>query len=68
MAEQQKITIEDFQALVTRSGMNLNAEELQHLKPMYEHFLGPVSRMHELDLDAEDLAVVFQLNSEKGIG
>ena len=33
--------------------------KLEHLKPMYEHFLEPIARMNALDLDAEDLAVVF---------
>ena len=59
MSEQSSISIEDFCALVTRAGMSLSDEELGHLKPMYEHFAGPVSRMHELDLEMEDLAVSF---------
>ena len=56
----ETISIEEFRALTNRVGLELNDEELEHLKPMYEHFLEPVARMNALDLDAEDLAVVFQ--------
>jgi len=51
--------MEEFRALTNRVGLELSDEELEHLKPMYEHFLGPVARMNALDLDVEDLAVVF---------
>ena len=54
------ITMEEFRALTNRVGLELNDEELDHLKPMYEHFLEPVARMNALELDVEDLAVVFQ--------
>lgn len=56
----ETISTEEFRALTNRVGLELNDEELEHLKPMYEHFLEPVARMNALDLDAEDLAVVFQ--------
>ena len=55
----ETVSMEDFRALAKRVGMELDDDELAHLKPMYEHFLGPVARMNALDLDAEDLAVVF---------
>ena len=56
----ETISMEEFRALTSRVGLELNDEELEHLTPMYEHFLEPVARMNALDLDAEDLAVVFQ--------
>lgn len=55
----ETISLEEFRALTNRVGLELTDDELEHLKPMYEHFLEPVARMNALDLDAEDLAVVF---------
>ncbi len=55
----ETISLEEFRALTNRVGLEMSDEELEHLKPMYEHFLEPVARMNALDLDAEDLAVVF---------
>lgn len=55
----ETISTEEFRALTNRIGLELSDEELEHLKPMYEHFLEPVARMNALDLDVEDLAVVF---------
>ncbi len=56
----ETISMEEFRGLTSRVGLELNDEELEHLKPMYEHFLEPIARMNALELDAEDLAVVFQ--------
>ena len=55
----EALSIEEFRALTNRVGLDLSDEELEHLKPMYEHFLEPVAHMNALDLDVEDLAVVF---------
>ncbi len=46
--------------LAERSGMSLSTGELEALKPMYDHFARQITPMHDLELDAEDLAVVFQ--------
>ena len=55
----ETISMEEFRALTNRIGLELSDDELEHLKPMYEHLLEPVARMNALDLDVEDLAVVF---------
>ncbi len=55
----ETISMEEFRALANRVGLELYDDELERLKPMYEHFLGPVARMNSLELDVEDLAVVF---------
>ena len=55
----QETTLDNFRALTKRAGLDLNDEELEHLKPMYDHYLEPIARMNALELDAEDLAVVF---------
>ena len=52
-------TLEDFRALTRRAGLDLTDDELEHLKPMYDHYLEPIALMNALDLDAEDLAVVY---------
>ena len=59
MNDNAGLSLEEFATLVRRAGMSLTEAELEHLKPMYEHFMGPVERMNQLDLDAEDLALTF---------
>ena len=49
----------DFRALTQRAGLDLTDDELEHLKPMYDHYLESIASMNALELDAEDLAVVF---------
>ena len=55
----ESIAIDDFRALTRRAGLDLTDGELEHLKPMYDHYLEPIARMNALELDAEDLAVVY---------
>ena len=55
----ESTTPEDFRALTKRAGLDLTDDELEHLKPMYDHYLEPIAHMNALDLDAEDLAVVY---------
>ena len=55
----QETTLDDFRALMQRAGLDLTDDELEHLKPMYDHYLEPIASMNALDLDAEDLAVVY---------
>jgi hypothetical protein len=61
MAE-QGISMEDFRALVARAGMELSEQELETLKPMYEHFARQAASLQEVELDAEDLALVYSPN------
>ena len=60
MAEAEGISMEDFRVLVERAGLGLTDEELASLKPMYDHFAAQTATLDEVDLGAEDLAVVFQ--------
>ncbi|MYE54662.1 MAG: hypothetical protein F4X34_05640 [Chloroflexi bacterium] len=55
----ESTSIDDFRALTKRAGLDLTDDELEHLKPMYDHYLEPITSMNALDLDAEDLAVVY---------
>ena len=59
MAEQAGMSLDDFRVLTERAGLHLNAEELAALKPMYDYYVPLVQALHEVELDAEDLAVTF---------
>jgi hypothetical protein len=59
MSEQKSISLDDFRVLVERAGLNLNAEELAALKPMYDFYAPLVQELHDVELNAEDLAVTF---------
>ena len=63
MVEPTTISMDDFRALVRRVGLELKAEELEGLKAMYDHYAPHTYALHELDLDAEDLALVFSPES-----
>ena len=62
MAESEGISIGDFRVLVGRAGLSLTDEELESLKPMYDHYIRETASLHELQLEAEDLAVAFSPN------
>ena len=59
MVDEKSISIDAFRVLVDRAGLGLTAEELEELKPMYDHFARQTAVLSTLDLDAEDLAVRF---------
>ena len=59
MSDPEDISLEHFRVLVERAGLNLNSEELVSLKPMFDFYAAQVRQLHEVDLGAEDLAVVF---------
>ena len=62
MVGSERIGIDDFRALVRRAGLDLTAEELESLRPMYELIANQTTSLHDMDLGAEDLAVVFSPN------
>ena len=59
MADTDNISIDAFRVLADRAGLGLTAQELEELKPMYDHFARQTAVLNTLDLDAEDLAVRF---------
>ena len=59
MIEAESVSTDDLEALARRSGLELTPEEIESLRPMYEHYASQVAEMHELDLDDGDLAVMF---------
>ena len=59
MSEPTEISLDAFRVLVERAGLRLHDEELAALKPMYDFYAPLVQALHEVELDAEDLAVTF---------
>ena len=45
--------------MVVHAGFDLSQEELEHLKPLYDLYLQHVNQLHSIDLQAEEIAVVF---------
>jgi hypothetical protein len=59
MSEPNRISLDDFRVLVERAGLNLSAEDLAALKPMYDFYVPLVQELHDVELAAEDLALTF---------
>ncbi len=62
MAESEGIAIEQLRGLAERAGLTLQPEELTALKPMFDHYAKQISILFEVDLGAEDLAVMYTPN------
>ena len=59
MVNEEGISIDTFRVLADRAGLGLTDQELEELKPMFDHFARQTAVLNDLDLDAEDLAVRF---------
>jgi len=59
MGESGSISMDAFRVLADRAGLGLTSEELESLKPMYDHFARQTAVLSEMELDAEDLALRF---------
>ena len=59
MATPDAISLEQFQTLTERARLNLTPDEVAALKPMYDFYAAQIRSLHEIPLDAEDLAVSF---------
>lgn len=62
MAEYEGIALDDLRVLAAQVGMHLSTAELEHLKPMFDFYAVQIHALHDLDLAAEDLAVVYSPN------
>ncbi|MCH8206758.1 MAG: hypothetical protein IH956_07110 [Chloroflexi bacterium] len=60
MDEVDTMSMDEFRARISAAGLELTEEEVESLKPMFDLVAGRVARIHELDLGAEDLALVFR--------
>ncbi len=56
------ISLEDLRVLTERAGFRLTRDELESLKPMYDHFANQTRRLYEVLLEMEDVAVTFSPN------
>ena len=59
MGGPESISMNAFRVLADRAGLGLTMDELESLKPMYDHFARQTAVLSELDLDAEDMALRF---------
>ena len=59
MTEREGISMDAFGVLADRAGLGLTMEELESLKPMYDHFARQTAVLSELELGAEDMALRF---------
>ncbi len=59
MIETAGIPLETFRVLTERVGLCLSDEELASLKPMFDFYTEQIQKLHDVELDVEDLAVAF---------
>ena len=62
MAESEGISVEQFGTLVERAGLTMKAEELTALKPMFDYYAKQIKLLFEIELEAEDMAVMYSPN------
>ncbi len=66
MSEAQGVSKGDLEALMRRAGLDLSPDEVESLRPLYEYYASQAAKMHELDLDDGDLAVMFSPEEASG--
>jgi hypothetical protein len=62
MAESEGIAVEQLRGLAERAALAMQTEELTALKPMFDLYAKQVKMLFEIELDAEDMAVVYSPN------
>ncbi len=62
MADSDGISLDNLRVLAERVDLRLTPAELEHLKPMFDFYAEQLRVLHDMDLAAEDLAVVFSPN------
>jgi hypothetical protein len=62
MADAEGIALDNLRVLAEQVGMRLTPAELEHLKLMFDFYATQIRALHDLDLAAEDLAVVYSPN------
>jgi hypothetical protein len=62
MVDSEGIALDHLRVLAEQVGMRLTPAELEHLKPMFDFYAAQIHGLHDLDLAAEDLAVVYSPN------
>jgi hypothetical protein len=62
MAASEGISLDQLHGLAERSGLTLTTEDLTALKPLFDHYAKQIRVLFEIDLDAEDPAVMYSPN------
>jgi hypothetical protein len=62
MTKSQGISLEHLHVLAERADLGMTHEELAALKPMYDYYTRQIKGLFEVDLGAEDLAVIYSPN------
>ena len=62
MADSDGISLDHMRVLAEQADLRLSPAELEHLKPMFDFYAEQMRGLHDLDLAAEDLAVVYSPN------
>jgi hypothetical protein len=62
MAESEGISLDNLRVLAERVDMRLTTAELEDLKPMFDFYAAQIRVLHDVELAAEDLAVVYSPN------
>ena len=59
MASTDGTSLEDLRAQAGRLNLELTDQELERLKPLYDHLDRQTRILHQLDLGEEEVAVTF---------
>ena len=59
MADDPKISMEEFRFMADRAGLGMDQAELDHLKPIYELYLEYTAMLHSIDLGSEEMVLEF---------
>jgi hypothetical protein len=62
MAETEPVSLDQFRTLTERAGLALADDELTALKPMFDHYAKLSRALFDIELEAEDLAVMYSPN------
>jgi hypothetical protein len=65
MAKTTGIPENELRALVRRLGLDLSAKDMETVKKLHDHHAPQIEELNDLDLGAEDLAVLFPPESNR---
>lgn len=57
--DRETITAGELQFLARRAGLDLSAQEVERLWPLYQQVMAQVKLLHDPDLPLEEPAVIF---------
>ena len=65
MANTTGIPQDELRAHVRRLGLDLSSKDMETVKQLYDHHAPQIKQLNDLDLGAEDLAVLFPPRSNR---